>query len=313
MQRPPRPAVPPADEKVGLRYSRGSASAEVVGVCKITESEIRCWDASGRSAPALKAMVEQSLDRRSSYSPISFVYGKKNRIVIFKMTNVFRPGSPSDYLMVQSAGDPSGQNFGPYLQIEVPRKPDQPYTPSNDRYEARGLAVDRSARTGTARLQCVQSLPEVANLAVKAGTKAKANGISMELVSIKKAGKDSAQPMYVPGGATQEAWEVVLKMSPSQPALTCTPTLMLADGKPAMYLDSSGKPISQPPPQSFTQPSPGRPFGSSMQSIMVYQTAHAGSQYTFRMNVDPKGAKLLALRFSKSRVIEMSGIPLDPK
>jgi len=148
------PPQPKADETVALSYKADDGSAvEVEGICKITEDSIECWNPDGTPDPDLKQRIQAALVKQKSFNGqgpmLNLQYGKKNRIVVFKITQA--PGGRGGHMDVQYAGDRYGFRGGMYINLDQPQSftANQPYV----RYQTMGACEEPSATTTKARIE----------------------------------------------------------------------------------------------------------------------------------------------------------------
>ncbi|MBI5706181.1 MAG: hypothetical protein HZC36_04235 [Armatimonadetes bacterium] len=304
----PQPEPKP-DQTVGFTYTAGAYTMEVAGVCKITESEVRCWDLRGKQSTALTSLVESALKPKSTYvPPIQFQYGKKNRLVIFKQTiSSATTGTTSYSISINYLGNSASGGYGGFLNFPMGNyQPGKPQV----RYESRPVAAESSAKTTKARLMVIQFFPERATLNCKPGAKAGLSTADIELLSIKKAPAGEQLP---PGYLQETRWQIDLKVKLKvRDRLNLGLTAVGPDGKFLSQKTSDGKPISQEEVQKlWSKPGGHRPY--SLQSVMVQTGSMNGDRQTCFVNVDPKYIAKLAIGFSKTRNVDMTGIPLDPK
>jgi|GEM_PF-3105873 len=324
---PGGPAFPPeakADETASGTYkSSGGTSVEVEGICKISEDEIQCWKPDGSAHEDLAGKIKAAIERQQPYGGsmgMNIQYGKKNRLVVFKVSQP--TNSRSGYVNIQNVGSGRfGGGFG--VSLDEPRmfNNSQPFY---IHYETRSVAEEKSANSTTARLTEFVEIPDQPTLENKVGAKVTFGGERQTLASIKKG---SDQPVYLgnPDEAKRPVWTLILQsntVSKRPVNFTLSPTNLA--GQPIMYVDDQGNPMSDEeyrkaisdyeqkmrdmPRQSNGQPA--QRLGFPHYGPAVYATRREGNMTTVILRVDPAKIGKFVLHGGTTRYIDLTGIPL---
>ena len=68
-----------------MSYRGPEGKVELLGVCSVTETEIKCWGPDRKPQKEVLEMVKQRFESNESVSvPVKF--GKKTRLAVFKFT-----------------------------------------------------------------------------------------------------------------------------------------------------------------------------------------------------------------------------------
>lgn len=315
---PEAPAWPKADETLTKKWEKGGSSLELVGVCHITEDDIRAWNADGEESSELKSRVESSLSSRDT-SSIQLRYGKKNRLLVFKSTQTYSmtgPGIQYGAPRVEGVGARRDYNGGSsYLNLgsESMRSADQ--NTSID-YQTFFVAADPSESTTVAHLVQTEAMSATGTLPLKVGAAVTVEGVTMTIASISKGGEDSqTRMMYGQPGAT---WTVKVKLSGPWPEGVRF-SASLGQG---MQVDGEGNPLSEKQmmdrQRRMTEMmQKGGNISPGSLPVMRYgqmqEVGGLGAGQTYSLSVNPKHVKELVVRGTRQRRIDITNIPLDPK
>ncbi|HTQ10996.1 MAG TPA: hypothetical protein VMI31_13050, partial [Fimbriimonadaceae bacterium] len=213
---PPRralmPPEPKPDETAPLAYATPDGSkVSVEGVCKITESDVACWGPNGVTDADLTQRIKDAMVRQSTqggWSPsITIQYGKKNRVVVFKMSQV--QGTPS-YINVQSVGSNRFYGGGSNISLDQPMRsvgPGKDYI----HFQTQSVAEDPSAATTVARLQYMVPVKEQATIDCRAGASVEFGGETHTIESITAGGDREHEMMMPPPMQHMKEWTLKLK------------------------------------------------------------------------------------------------------
>jgi hypothetical protein len=74
------------DIRASQRYSIGQSSIELLGVCRVSETEVRCWGPKREPAPVLEEQLRATFINQT-HQTVPVRYGEKARIALFRFTN----------------------------------------------------------------------------------------------------------------------------------------------------------------------------------------------------------------------------------
>lgn len=335
------PAQPKADQTISGRYADGNGQTiEIEGVAKISENSIVCWDMQGNRSKALEEKVAASLKRQSDRNPdsgpsLNLRYGKKNRVIIIKTTRVMAQqsdGKPRGFSQVLSAG--STTRGGSYiyldLQHDIQFKPGEPYI----QYDVRTVSEDLSKTTTTVRISEVQPTSEQPMFPCKVGSTFNFLGRTYKITNIAKGAKQSANSGGNWSGINSPKipfWTITLSRSSgteSNENVVFSP--VDAKGQNLGFVDKGGNLVTveeyqkrvreaianrkksmQPGVALMAQP--GTEFYPAFSGSSGFRPDGSGETMSMQVFVNPAKIPLLKVHGSRTRYIDITGIPLDPK
>ncbi|HVT12524.1 MAG TPA: hypothetical protein VHE55_09670 [Fimbriimonadaceae bacterium] len=326
--RPFKPTMPKADETVTGSYKLGDqAQVEVAGICKITEDSVGCWDSNGGADEDLTKKVKESLEKEASQwggggSQVPVRYGKKNRLIVFKMTERVFDRRPSGYLSIQWVGN-SLDFSGGGIMMGMDR-PSIPTTqnPYQVRYETRSVVEDAGATSTKARLCLTTPLDETATIDCRPGATAKFGGETYTIVSVGKP-TDESMAMRMQGDRKGKMWVVKLKATHnSVKPITINLTALDASGQVVRYADLQGNPVTDKQymeemrkrQDEMMKPGAHQAFINPYQMAIGYGISRSGDgEQTEMLYVDPAKVSKFQIHGQVSKFIDLTGIPLDPR
>lgn len=313
-----RPEEPKADQTIAGSYESPTQKVEIDAICSYAEG-IRCWNMQGAKNDEAEAKINQAIAKsaENEYSggtQATIRLGMKNRMVVIKTTDYRgnRDGSqPRTYVHVQGGG--SSPQYSGHANINLEQPQNNFDSPEHFRYEVRLLSEKQEASSTTLRLAQTEQLPDFGTIELKIGSKAQFAGYSLTVASIKPG---SPREMYG-GGQGQKTWTVVIKHSgtPSREA-NLHFIVVGDDGNPIQFADAAGNPVSQAKYQEHMQKMMNSQEASSR--AMPFRHAQGGSmkqgnETQVMLQVNPARIKSLRIQGNFNRIIDVTGIPMDPK
>lgn len=313
-----KPEEPKADQTVVGKYESQTQKVEIDAICSYTEG-IRCWNMQGVRNEDAEAKINQAIAKNAENeygggSQATIRLGMKNRMVVIKSTDIRGDRDhnvPRTHVYVQGGG--ASPNFSGHANIHLEQPSHSFENRESIRYEVRLLSERLGASTTSVRLTQSEQVPEFGTISLKPGSKAEFAGYSLGVSSIKPG---SPQGMYA-GERGQKSWTVSIKQtgSPSKPANLYF-NIVSEDGHPIQFVDTSGNPISQAEYQKHMQTMMAtqsntprqRPFISAQGGAMK-----VGSETQVILHVNPAKIKSLRIQANYSRIVDITGIPMDSK
>ncbi len=303
--------MPKADETRRLGYRvEGSGALELEGVCRFSESEVACWDSTGKDLPGLKAQIENALNQPNGGSDgLTVRFGRKNRIVVVRREQAVFRGEPMTSLNLQSIGTDPRQGSG-YLNL-------QSETPNFDSnkpivgHEARIQAFDKDAKETQMRVMVSEPIPGSPEIALRKGASVSFAGCRFTVAAVEK-GSARTGPMFNSGKG--EGWTVRLAQagSPSRPA-----SFSVQNDRP-LYRDAKGALVAPETYRKWTQEAQRKGVWDFSKS--PFQPVHVSGygigrdgMLTIVLNTNPKLVKTARLNGSFMRTVDLTGVPLDPR
>jgi len=327
------PNMPAANVTVSdSKYAVGNSSIEVDGVCKVTEDTVACWKADGSKNKDLEERIEKSVsDTTHGFGGrFTVAYKKKNRVIVFKNTSAYG-GSGGASIYISSVGENpyGGGDFGGF-NLQTDSAPGQPV---NTRYECRSVAAEPGAKTTKARLQSTEIVVSGLLVQNKKGASVSHESAKVTVESTAK-GNALRGPMPGPmsggmggpmGGQPQNVWTVTFKVSGASPELHFSCGAADSQGRPIQWVDKSGKPVSQEEFSKWSQENnriqseaarAGKRLPPPQQKYFMAQggySSSSGSQLTMITQIDPKYISKFIVGATKTKTIDLTKIPLDPR
>lgn len=313
-----RPEEPKADQTIAGSYESPTQKVEIDAICSYAEG-IRCWNMQGAKNDEAEAKINQAIAKsaENGYSggtQATIRLGMKNRMVVIKTTDYRgnRDGSqPRTYVHVQGGG--SSPNYSGHANINLEQPRNNFDSPEHFRYEVRLLSEKQEASSTSLRLAQTEQLSDFGTIELKVGSKAQFAGYSLTVASIKPG---SPREMYG-GGQGQKTWTVVIKHSgtPSREA-NLHFSVVGDDGNPIQFVNAAGDPVSQAKYQEHMQKmmnsqNPGSramPFRNAQGGSM-----RQGNETQVMLQMNPAKIKSLRIQGNFNRIIDVTGIPMDPK
>jgi len=317
--RPPTDA-PRSDETVSGIYKASDGNiVEVEGVCKITEDSIVCWKPDGRPNEELAKKIKEGMEksRPSGYSPsqsFSLQYGKKNRLVVLKLTQpVNATGAHLDVRSIGSDSQGGGGYFNAMLSPSHVAGPNQPYI----HFESRMIAENPSEKAATAHLNFFRPIQESVRIVAKAGTSATFGGENFTIARI-----DKGSPQNLSGGQPETIWTVTVRSDHNGARGVNIALVPLdASGQRIDYIDADGNPVTREVYDREMQQrreTMGRSGYSAStppkyQPATLYGISRQPYQTDFMFRINPAKVSKFAISGGTVRYIDLTGIALDPK
>ncbi len=309
----PRPTEPKADETHRLGYRiEGSGAVEVEGVCRFDESEIACWDGAGKPNEELADRIRQGLSGQEAYSNLSIRFGRKNRIVVVRQEQeqTSSPG-PRRSINLQAVGTDSSS--GSYINLPPESstfEQGKPYVSRN----ARLVAEEKGARETKMRLMVSEPMPESPVLQLRKGATAELGGVRFTVESIQKG---NAMRGGFFGGDTKDVWTVRLARS----GKTARPAMFGPTIDTMRYVGPKGELVGNEVFQAWQrkQMEAAQKKGnwdmsrSPYRSIQIGTSMESPGKMEFVVNADPSKVGSIRIYGAYQRIVDVTGIPLDPQ
>lgn len=332
----PRPLEPKADETVRGRYtSPGGTTVEIAGVCRVTEDSISCWSPDGSKNKDLEKRVEDALTNRTRFGGqnLSFAYKKKNRVVIVKTVWPPMGNGMGGGVNLMSIGSPSNGYSGGFQLNDFSRP--VAYDPRQPResYEARTVSVDPNVDVTSAYFNVTETSPKEGTLELHKGAKCTIEDASLTVESISKGpGPMGMRGWPVSSGSVQphqeEQWTIEVKLG--NPSSKYRLNVSVGGSRGALFVGPNGRIVDareyeqamMARNQAMMETSKRNPDGSTTvtnrKPAMEYRPVNCfvnftgGPHMSYTINADPKFVKRLTVRATKSKLVELKGVRLDP-
>ncbi|MBX3119577.1 MAG: hypothetical protein KF784_10970 [Fimbriimonadaceae bacterium] len=307
--------TPPAKPDItveGTYKNAEGAQAEIVGVCQMNEADIACWTYDGEPDKDLRERMLAALKApqwaSANVPTMSFKFGRKNRIIIMKITSPpVQQGKPLANINVGGVG--SGElRGGVTLGIGPLTGYKSAGTGSYSRIEYRVVSETNDKSTTSIRLLQNDPIQETKELVCQAGETVNLAGQIYKISAIYPGVRDQyLQSFNTRRGA---AWTVAIdRSSIDGPPVIASLSLKDTEGNALLYSDEEGKPYStEMYVRSFEQN--GRVRGAGLAMSTVHNTPRHVSVILY---VDPTKVGKLVLAGTRTKIVEIVGIPLDPK
>ncbi len=327
------PARPAADEIKGTSYSTPEGNkVEVEGVCKIGEDNIGCWSVDGSPNEALAKQIQASLEKQASQTSnwgasITIQYGKKNRVIVFKTTQII--GGPNQgYLSIESAGTDPFHGSAFFANLDDRAQIFRSGEPQI-RHELRSVTEDPAVLLTTARIQYTIPVQEDKTIDCRAGASAPFGGETHTIVSIKEGGDERMRMINNPGQTIFKTWTVKVKSTrTSKHPVNVSLMALDASGKPIQWVDAKGNPVSnedyrkqmmedQKAMAEHMKNHPNEPYQpqswGKYTSPNSYGSSSPDGSSSIFLRVNPAKVSKFKLQGQTSRFIDLTNIRLDPK
>jgi len=288
-----------------FRADDGS-TAEVAGVCKISEDTVDCWKMDGSRNKELAAFLKKSIDEGKSRIPadldFSLRFNRKNRIVVAKVQQAMGTRSVLD---VTGAGSihSAANALRISLPVDNPVGPRMPWS----HYEVRMAVEDKGARSTVLRLsQSSLTSPGGAVVPCLDRTMVSLGGFVFQVQSI------AEEPRAFQPGADSPRWTIRLKTIQSAGNMEVNVIPCDTEERPITYVDASGNPVTA---EAFLKEK-ARVRGTD--EPLKYRLVENGMKQfegavELKTNVNPAKVYRLRVVGRQIRRIYLTGIPLDPK
>ena len=291
-------------------FDNGVSKAELLGVCRISETDVQCWDGDRGAAEDLQKEVRNSF-MGDSYRNVPIRFGQKTRIAFFQITN-------PPYNDTRGMLDPYFQsNHGSF---DLNRRSSSS-TQGEPRIEVKGaiLMTPMDQETGSVSTSFRKTAKPSDRIPVKPGASVNYLGTKYTIRKIVKNQLDPTFYMQVGGGR----WAIAMTAERGEPMPDQVGWVAIdADGLAIRAVDKDGNPV-------YADPStlnnvnmanmPGRPNVSVPKIFPAQFTAqssygvNAGDDYPIYTNINPAKIKEIYAYGSTAEKIVIKGIPLDPK
>lgn len=302
------------DETAQGAYADSSGcKAEVVGVCSITEGSVSCWTADGKPDAGLTKKITDALKNprasRSDKPTFGLKYGRKNRIVLVMVSEPRHvPGQPHSSISVESFGSDNAHRGGHVDLVLSMLMP-----PSSEgvsrRIECRSVSEPLNGRETKVVLHHNVPIPEVRELPCRVGETVNLGGQMYRISAIYPGVKE--QYLSTLASRRGAKWTLELERNNVAGASTlANMTLQDADGKPLVYSDEEGTPYARETFEDYVRQGGGSPRGVGTVISAVYNSPRRVSAILY---VDPAKVGKIVLTGTRTKVVEIGGIQLDPK
>lgn len=313
---------PKADVDSPLTYDDGSNKVVVEGVCRVQEDEVSCWDANGSKAPDLSAKVKESITKSSSsYQPtLAFRYGKKNRLIVWKVVRQTSSESASaTSVNVISAGNSVESDLASYgIQLNYQGTNHSSMSGDFTTYGCKAVSEAGTEKSTRLRLGAFTRFEQMVTLDCKVGAKAQLAGFTVKVDSINPGSRYAT-----PRTTGEKVWSIGLKVAGAPANMSTMIQALGEDGKFLQYRDQDGKPVSAERFQKEMQEKmaaaheTGGPrsynLTESKFSWVMQSTMRDKDIFYLQVGIDPKYISKLSVGGGTMKTIEITGIPLDPK
>jgi hypothetical protein len=296
----PAPDIPSA---VGSYEFKNGKKVSGLGVCRVTEEMVDCWDMNGEHDASLTERVKAQF--MAGYErDVQTRFGKKNRYVVLR----------ADPNLNFQASTPNGQYLG---SINFPGPSEEGQTML---FRVLG---DPGSSTADLRVRVFGLDPaKVEDLPFRKGAVGKMGQNTVEVGEWKSVKRPEWFNFGYPGSFAKNSsyWTVILGYQPLNTGFEYSGlTLLDKEGKIIQYVDSKGKPVSAANylatlPRVNNQRFPV--VDNPKFSTAVFQpnnSANVPGAMEFLTNVDPTVIGSLRRVSSSETSVLLTGFPLDPK
>jgi len=288
-------ATPDFQEK--RAFKRNKASAEVLGVCKMTEEQLTCWDPAGKLDEKLRGKVAAQLSTYNGQEvPIKFQ--RQNRILLIRFSS---PSSPLD---------PDVRPFGAFYMRDgkltsCPARnlgnPDGKRRTTLDMSFA--LSMPLKVQDITQRFVISEAVRDSAELKCKIGAEAKFSGEMLKVTAIDQ----------IEGAA----WSIAIATKLGSRPLDLKFSFLDLKDRTIAWIDQTGKPYTEAEYLDLTaMRDPKAPPSSALTFTRltdVYFGRSDGDLIKVMSRIDPKYIGKIALTGRTTKVVEIGPISLNPK
>ncbi len=288
--------------KVNRSYTCEFAKIDLIGVCKVSETDVSCWNAEGK--PDLKIRDMALTDFSRALMSLNLQYKRKTRVAFFRVVPTLRPNSTLGYAgvsWINSSSDFGRNEYGAYYDSSKPH--------------VKGMVISGSPaqKTGSVFIKIDRHEPASDLLPVKVGARIEYLGAEIKITRILRSTLDPPPD----DGERGPRWyiEIEAKVRPFEWAA------MDKDGIRVGAVDGEGKPVYLDPStplrdrQYMTQNNKS-PYSLARVTPLWQNSPFSGPQSTSAglfTNIDPDRMTSLVAQGSSATQVEITGIPLDPK
>jgi len=301
------------ETKVGYEYSDEEGnSIKILGVANITPDKVTAWDTSGEISEALTKRIDEVLRTRSQQD-IQFRFGKKNRYIIVESDKA------NQSISWRSDGDDYMQNL--YLSGSNAEKLNL-YRVTRDPASTK-LSLSASINS---------TKQNKAEVPIVAGKKTEVNGLMYEFISATPI-ETPVSTRYTGVRMKGKCWKMIFKTEATKPEdqkkvsseMQMSPyygmSVSGADGKPILYVDMAGNPVSAEtylldPDQDQQYDNMGMQVKAKTHKYTRASTITGmtvSGATSVQTNINPAKIKVLNLTWTTSKNIRFSDLLLDPK
>jgi hypothetical protein len=317
----PRVVTTSVDQVVKSPYTTDAKTRiEVLAIASIEGDTVKCWSPDGTQNPSMATAVHRSIeqDRSGLSSQFTSVQGKKNRVVIFKVT-YHNYSNSVDAVDLISLGDTHASQKFPLFILQMVTKP---YPPGySTQYLARSIAVDEHEAKTNAVL-ALTSTNKSFTLPFKVGATCQANGRTAKITQIEPYTQSKIDPSLKVFFEKGKTWHVQIKCSHADRKGYFEFAVNYKNGQHRIWVDRDGHPVSRAEVNRILAAETGlsniekeksRPIASEafLDQARDHKPLDVGySVKNYLFNIDPKDLPLLRVTPKSIRVLEMRDIPL---
>lgn len=296
-----------------MNYRGPEGKVELMGVCSVSETEVKCWGPDRKPQQEVREMVLEAF-KRNDHMSLPVTYGKKTRFAIFKFTHPSR--SLAEGVVAESFGYPEE------AWLDLGRSSSSNADAIRVSYHAATIRAPFDQKTGTVSASIFRTTPVSEPLEVKEGASISYLGSTIKIVKIVRSQLDPA----VYGGSGLDRWVIYYSTTPE---LLSTQAWFAKnfDGLDISAVDEAGNPIYVDPEILETLSNPTYQGGLSRKPVtpksIVFAAAFGPSHYhgqghapgtadILTTNINPEKIRYVALTTSSSQTIKIGNIPLDP-
>lgn len=294
------PPVETARDSYETLYSR----VQIEAICSYS-GDIKCWDAKGNLNPEAEKLVKEAKEK--STTPIPTVQGKKNRLVLFKTTQLMKSRNPAivpTSVLVQGAGKP--------LAIVYSNLNVSPGNSAETKYDIRVIADSPEAKVSSAVLSRMNPVND-SKIKLEIGSEAKFGEMGLKITDIKEG--SLKKPRANLSAKLPKVWTVTLKSTGTlHPRAFVTYQSIAKDQSYVHVVDDQGnlvdiekyrETVIKSGKKGGAKPEVIRP-GSGIIDVN-------GDSFTLEMYANPTNVHSLLLGGHTVQLVRLVGIPMDPR
>lgn len=287
-------------------YEAAAGKVELVGVCRVSETEVQCWDAAGKPTKSLEEETKKQFAKNSS--SISIRYGKKTRIVFLKVTSTGNERNGT------TIGDYFESNHGSFY-INDDGGSEEGLVRSKLR--AAVLMTDPTDKEGQVKTSINEVFPTSESVKLVPDSTLNYNGVTYSFKKfVESPGKVSTF-----GETPSSRWAIAASTSGKVDRREYLNwTVFDKDGFLIRAVDKDGKPVyvDEDTMMRIQNRGMGGIQGPAIDLLPArftggYVEPYQGNEYTFTTNIDPSLIGHARATASKRTPLIIKGIPLDPK
>jgi hypothetical protein len=280
------PGQEPPEIRGSQRLVTADFSLELVGVCRVSETEVRCWGPRGEPAPTLEEELRAGFIV-NDHTTLPIRYRQKTRIALFRE---IRPEETmrSAHISLSARGHFSW--------------------PTNRSGTSRPTAVILHAPLGDTVAEVsgtiMRSAPSSEQLPLREGASMTYHGTTFTVRRISE-GAERMNPI-----GRSRSWRIDFTADGTRvPQLSWG--AIDGDGVPIRAVDSDGVPSAADPNMAFV-PGAGRDE-PRVSAPAIHGSYVQPANYTLQMNVDPSKVQALFATTMSRQPFVITGIPLEPR